>query len=589
MLSSLSINSHISHGSSDLEPSPLTSSSERSSLLERVHLSINTTDEHSEAPDYAISCVNGLSSAGLFEDAAVIAQGYLHEKPNHALLLKHLAKGLFETEHYSEASQIYQRLEAMPGLASDTQKKLWTIDALLNDDRPGAALDEYLRTPALEECANGLYFKSRALRKLKQPAAAKIAADRMIEIAGENVVDHYWVEYGLVLYDLRDFTGSLKYLRSGATEDVIESALGLAGQVKEAEDMFHSPQKLSLCHRRKIINGPATDWEEFRGRANWMKTLPELRALVRVSFQNSLPEPEELASCLCILGTRHREAGAHEEASACFELALKINHTSAFVLSMAATNLAINVPPNETDEARFARLNQADDLWEQLLEIGPYADGTFEVPHAEIYHRRAELWKGIKIHLYEKHLFKYAEIIKSPQELISVAKVLRSNQKTDGINTIAYKERAERVDRLYYEALHSPEYSPTHSPQKAAQVYGWRVDNLAYGDIDPDKQEQFLRQKMELDGNPDRLLNFLGKVGGRDHEVLQLLEAAERKFGGKYTALAKDQRKYLKRIEKIKKTTAKKTPDDDQKHDPVQKHIKRTRVAAGWQAWKAQK
>ncbi|KAI9649166.1 hypothetical protein NHQ30_001733 [Ciborinia camelliae] len=585
MFSRLSLNSHDPYD----QPSPLTSTSSISSLLEGPHLSIDTAVEQSETPDYAISCVNGLSSAGLFEDAAVIAQGYLHEKPNHALLLKHLAKGLFETEHYSEASQIYQRLEAMPGLADDLQKKLWTIEALLNDDRPGAALDVFRRTPLLDECPKGLYFKSHALRKLKQPAAARVAADRMIEAAGENVSDEYWVEYGLVLYDLQDFAGSLKYLRQGATEDVIESALGLAGQVKEAEKMFHSPQKLSSCHRRKIINGPATDWEEFRGRANWMKTLPELRALLQVSFQNSLPEPEDLASCLCILGTRHREADAHEAASACFELALKINHKNAFVLSMAATNLAVNVPQNETDEARFARLHRADGLWDQLLQIEPYSDGTFEVPHAEIYHRRAELWKGIETPLYEKYLFKYAEIVKSPEEIISVAKVLRSNQKTDGINTIAYKERAERVDRLYYEALHSPEYSPTHSPQKAAQVYGWRVDNLAYGDIDPERQERFLRQKMELDGNPDRLLNFIGKAGGRDHEVLQLLESAERKFGGKYIALVKDQRKYLKSVEKIRKTMVNERPYDTHKDDPVQKSIKRTRVAAGWHAWKAQK
>ncbi|ESZ95259.1 hypothetical protein SBOR_4371 [Sclerotinia borealis F-4128] len=585
MFSRLSINSH---DSSD-QPSPLTSSSSTSSLLEGAHLSLDTAVDLSEAPDYAISCVNGLSSAGLFEDAAVISQGYLHEKPNNALLLKHLAKGLFETEHYSEASQIYQRLEAMQGLADDEQKKLWTIKALLNDDRPGTALDVFLSTPSLEESAKGLYFKSRALRKLKQPAAARVAAERMIETAGENIVDDYWVEYGLVLYDLQDFAGSLQYLRQGATEDVIESALGLAGQVEEAEDMFNSRHKLSLCHRREITNGPATDWEEFRGRANWMKTLPELRALVRVSFRNSLPEPEDLAGCLCILGTRHREVGAHEAASACFEHALRISHTSAFVLSMAATNLAANVPQNETDEARFARLQKADELWEQLLQIGPYTDGTFEVPHAEIYHRRAELWKCIKTPLYEKYLFKYAEIVKSPEELISVAKVLRSNQKTDGINTIAYKERAERVDQLYYEALHSPEYSPTHAPQKAAQVYGWRVDNLAYGDIDPERQERFLRQKMELDSNPDRLLNFIGKAGGRDHEVLQLLESAERKFGGKYVALVKDQRKYLKSVEKRKKTTAKKLPDDAHKYDPVQRNIKQTRVAAGWQAWKAQK
>ncbi|KAF7865469.1 hypothetical protein EAF04_006444 [Stromatinia cepivora] len=585
MFSRLSINSH---DSSD-QSSPLTSSSSTSSLPKGANLSINTAVKPFEAPDYAIACVNGLSSAKLFEDAAVIAQGYLHENPNHALLLKHLAKGLFETEHYSEASQIYQRLEAMSGLASDVEKKLWTIEALLNDHRPGAALDIFLRTPSLEECAKGLYFQSRALRKLKQPAAAKVAVDRMVEIAGENIIDDYWVEYGLVLYDLQDFRGSLKYLRRGATEDVIESALGLAGQMKEAEDMFHSPQKLNLCHHRRIINGPATDWEEFTGRANWMKTLPELRALVRVSFQNSLPEPDDLASCLCILGTRHREAGAHEAASACFELALKIDCTTAFVLSMAATNLAVNVPHNETGEARSARLQKADDLWEKLLQIEPYSDGTFEVPHAEIYHRRAELWKGTKTSLYEKYLFKYAEIVKSPGEFISVAKVLRSNQKTDGINTIAYKERAERVDRLYYEALHSPEYSPTRAPQKAAQVYGWRVDNLAYGDIDPARQERFLRQKMELDGNPDRLLNFIGKAGCRDHEVLQLLETAERRFGGKYVALVKDQRKYVKSLEKIRKANAKKTPDDTHKHDPVQRSIKQTRVAAGWHAWKAQK
>ncbi|QSZ37386.1 hypothetical protein DSL72_009484 [Monilinia vaccinii-corymbosi] len=584
MFSSLSIKSH---DSSD-QPSPLTSSSSTSSLLEGAHPSINTAVGQSEPPDYAISCVDGLSSAGLFEDAAVIAQGYLHETPNHALFLKHLAKGFFETEHYCEASQIYQRLEAMPGLANDVQKKLWTIESLLNDDRPGAALDIFLRTSSLEECAQGLYLKSRALRKLKQPAAARVAADRMIEIAGERIVDDYWVEYGLVLYDLQDFAESLKYLHQGATEDVIESALGLAGKVKEAEDMFHSPQRLSLCHRRKIINGPATDWEEFRGRANWMKTLPELRALVRVSFQNSLPGPQDLASCLCILGTRHREADAHEAASACFELALEVNHTSAFVLSMAATNLAANVPRNETEEARFTRLHKADDLWELLIQIGPYSDGTFEVPHAEIFRRRAELWKGIKTPLYEKYLFKYAEIIKSPEELISVAKVLRSNQKTDGINTTAYEERAERVDRLYYEALHSPAYSPTRAPQKAAQVYGWRVDNLAYGDIDPERQERFLRQKMELDGNPDRLLNFIAKAG-RDHEVLQLLESAERKFGGKYAALVKGQKKYLKSVEKKRKTTAKKIPDNTDKHDLVQRNIKQTRVAAGWQAWKAQK
>lgn len=411
----------------------------------------------------------------------------------------------------------------------------------------------------------------------------------MIEIAGQNTVDDYWIEFGLVLYDLQDFAGSLRYLRRGATEDVIESALGLACQVKEAEDMFHSSQKLSLCHRRKIINGPATDWEEFRGRANWMKTLPELRALIRVSFQNSPPKPEKLASCLCISGTMHREAGAYEAASACIELALKINRTSAFVISMAATNLAANVAQNETDEARFTRLQKADDLWELLLQIGPYSDGTFEVPHAEIYQRRAELWKGVKTALYEKHLFKYAEIVKSPEELISVAKVLSSNQKTDGINTIAYKERAERVDRLYYEALHSPAYSPTRGPQKAAQVYGWRVDNLAYGDIDPERQELFLRQKMELDGIPDRLLNFIANAGGRDHEVLQLLESAERKFGGKYTALIKDQRKYLKNIEKKRKTSAKKISGDTHKHDFVQKNIKQTRIAAGWRAWKAQK
>ncbi|KAF7902179.1 uncharacterized protein EAF01_007477 [Botrytis porri] len=256
---------------------------------------------------------------------------------------------------------------------------------------------------------------------------------------------------------------------------------------------------------------------------------------------------------------------------------------------MSATNLAANVPLNETDEARFARLQKADDLWEQLLEIGPYTDGSFEVPHAEIYRRRAELWKGIKISYYEKYLFKYAEIIKSPAEFISVAKVLRSNQNTDGINTIAYKERAERVDRLYYEALHSLEYSPTYAPQKAALVYGWRVDNLAYGDIDPERQERFLRQKMELDGNPDRLLNFMGKAGGRDREILQLLESAEQKFGGKYVTLVKDQRKYLKNIEKIKKSSANKPPDDTLKQDPVQRSIKRTRVAAGWHAWKAQK
>ncbi|KAF7897614.1 hypothetical protein EAF00_005842 [Botryotinia globosa] len=585
MFSRLSINSH---DSSD-QPSPLTSSSSSSSLPEGARLSIKTTVQQSDAPDYAILCVTGLSSAGLFEDAAVIAQGYLHENPNHALFLKHLAKGLFETEHYSEASQIYQRLEGMPGLADDTEKKLWTIEALLNDHRPGAALDEYLRTPSLEESARGLYFKSRALRKLKQPAAARAAADQMLEVAGEDAVADYWVEYGLVLYDLQDFVGSLKYLRQGATEDVIESALGLSGHVKEAEEMFQSPQTLSPCHRRKIINGPATDWEEFRGRANWMKTLPDLRALVQVSFHNSLPDPEDLASCLCILGTRHREGGSHEAASACFEIALKINHTSAFVLSMSATNLAANILSNESDEARFARLQKADDLWEQLLKIGPYPDGSFEVPHAEIYRRRAELWKGIKISFYEKYLFKYAEIIKSPAEFISVAKVLRSNQKTDGINTIAYKERAERVDRLYYEALHSPEYSPTHAPQKAALVYGWRVDNLAYGDIDPERQERFLRQKMELDGNPDRVLNFMGKAGGRDREILQLLESAEQKFGGKYVALVKDQRKYLKNIEKIKKTSANKTPDDPLKQDPVQRSIKQTRVAAGWHAWKAQK
>ncbi|KAB8296258.1 hypothetical protein EYC80_009032 [Monilinia laxa] len=585
MFSRLSIDSH---DASD-QTSPLTSSSSTSSLVQGAHLSINTAVEQSEPPDYAISCVKGLSSAGLFEDAAVIAQGYLREKPNNALFLKHLAKGLFEKEHYCEASQIYQRLEAMPGLANDVQKKLWTIESLLDDDRPGAALDIFLRNPSLEECAKGLCFKSSALRKLKQPAAARVAADQMIEIAGENTVDDYWVEYGLVLYDLRDFSGSLKYLRRGATEDVIESALGLAGQVKEAEDMFHSPQKLSLCHRRKIINGPATDWGEFRGRANWMKTLPELRSLVRVSFQNSPPEPEDLASCLCILGTRHREIGAHEAASACIDLALEINHTSAFVISMAATNLAANVAQSETDEAQFTRLQKADDLWELLLKTGPYSDGTFEVPHAEIYQRRAELWKGVKTALYEKYLFKYAEIIESPEEIISVAKVLRSNQKTDGINTIAYKERAERVDRLYYEVLHSPAYSPTRAPQKAAQVYGWRVDNLAYGDIDPERQERFLRQKMELDGIPDRLLNFIAKAGGREHEVLQLLESAERKFGRKYVALVKDERKYLKNIEKKRKTNAKKISDDTHKHDFVQKNIKQTRVAAGWRAWKAQK
>ncbi|TGO15390.1 hypothetical protein BPAE_0567g00010 [Botrytis paeoniae] len=469
-----SINSHDSND----QPSPLTSSSSSSSLPEGAHLLINTAVEQSDAPDYAILCVNGLSSAGSFEDAAVIAQGYLHEKPNHALFLKHLAKGLFETEHYSEASQIYQRLEAMPGLANDTEKKLWTIEALLNDHRPGAALDEYLRTPSLEECARGLCFKSRALRKLKQPAAARAAADQMLGLAGENIIADYWVEYGLVLYDLQDFVGSLKYLRQGATEDVIESALELSGQVKEAEEMFQSPQTLSPCHRRKITNGPATNWEEFRGRANWMKTLPDLRALVQVSFHNSLPGPEDLASCLCILGTRHREGGTHEAASVCFEIALKINHTSAFVLSMSATK---------------------------------------SVPKGSI------------------------------------------------------------------------EYSPTHASQKAALVYGWRVDNLAYGDIDPERQERFLRQKMELDGNPDRLLNFMGKAGGRDREILQLLEGAERKFGGKYVALVKDQRKYLENIEKIKKTFANKTPDDPLKQDPVQRSIKRTRVAAGWHAWKAQK
>lgn len=585
MFSRLSINSHDPND----QPSPLTSSSSRSFLLEGAPLSINTEIEETEPPNYAISCVNGLSSAGLYEDAAVFAQGYLHDKPNHALFLNHLAKGLFETEHYSEASQIYQRLEAMPGLADDVRKKLWTIEALINDDRPGAALDVFLRTPTIEECADGLHLKSRALRKLKQPAAALIAAERMIETAGEDIIDEYWVEYGLVLYDLRDFAGSLKYLRRGATEDVIESALGLAGQLKEAEDMFHSSQQLSPCHRREIINGPTTNWEEFGGRANWMKTLPELRALVRVSFHNSLPEPEDLASCLCILGTRHREDGDHEAASVCFELALKINDTCPFVLSMAATNLAVNVLHGETDEARFERYQKADDLWDQLLQIGSYDDSSFEVPHSEIYHRRAELWKGIRTPLYEKYLFRYAEIVKSPEELISVAKVLRSNQKTDGINTIAYKERAERVDRLYYEALHYSAYSPTRAPQKAAQVYGWRVDNLAYGNIDPERQERFLRQKMELDGNPDRLLNFIGKAGGRDYEVLELLESAECKFGGKYVALVKDQRKYLKSIEKKKKSTSKKTADNTHKQDPVQKHIKQTRVAAGWQAWKAQK
>lgn len=92
MFSRLSINSHV--GSE--QPSPLTSSSS-SSLLEGAHLSINTAVEQADAPDYAILCVDGLSSAGLFEDAAVIAQGYLYEKPNHALFLKHLAKGLFST------------------------------------------------------------------------------------------------------------------------------------------------------------------------------------------------------------------------------------------------------------------------------------------------------------------------------------------------------------------------------------------------------------------------------------------------------------------------------------------------------------
>lgn len=420
MFSRLSINSH----DSSERPSPLTSSSSASSLLGGANLSINTAVEPLEAPSYAIACVNGLSSAGLFEDAAVIAQGYLHENPNHALLLKHLAKGLFEREHYSEASQIYQRLEAMSGLASDVEKKLCTIEALLNDHRPGAALDIFLRNQSLEECAKGLYFQSRALRKLKQPAAAKVAVDRMVGIAGEKIIDDFWIEYGLVLYD---------------------------------------------------------------------------------------------------------------------------------------------------------------------LHIEPYIDGTFEIPHAEIYHRRAELWKGTKTSLYENYLFKYAEIIKSPGEFISVAKVLRSNQKTDGINTISYKERAERADRLYYEALHSPKYSPTHAPQKTAQVYGWRVDNLAYGDIDPARQERFLRQKMELDGNSDRLLNFIGKAGGRDYEILQLLEIAERRFGGKYIALAKDQRKYVKNLEKIRKANAKKISDDTHKHDPVQRSIKQTRVAAGWHAWKAQK